>query len=732
MQAFTSKIRLLFIALAGIAVMAVTAVVFIGTREIKRPVVRGPHPVIAEKKKPHPVPKIGEPNGNEQDFVKLRAREDRGKGVDRESIRRAADTLLKAGEFRKAEVLLERLLVWLPADEDIERKAIWVYEALDEPGKALDVYEELLKLHPLDTHLLISAAKAYVWADKFPKGLELYSRVIKSGQADRVTVGEYADLLYLDREYGDAETQYRILWKSGELQKKQGLNFYHTLAYRGKNAEAAEVLEVLLKEYPGDIELLSPRAESAFALKFYDRSVSIYRELLRSVPNNEQALLTIARVSSWKRDYDTSLAYYDKLIAAVPSNPLYYREKARVLGWMTHYGEALSEYEKGVQMFAENRAFKAEADAKRAYYRNAYNHSLKAYNEWLALEPHHPEALFDMGQFAMQYGRWRDAAGIYDSLLAALPDHRMGLAARESIRQHSTMTILQSGVEYFRAESTDRQTDVSYTDFYATFSHPLQERLSMFVKLDSKFYTFKENSLTPRSRGLIAGVEYSNQPDILLRAAYGWRQNSGELKNSQNGYVEAASSPVENVHLGLGFHRYEVIQNYETFLNHLQTSRWQGRLVYDGYRRWNAGADYAFERYSDGNGHVTAGADLTAHLLYDPERLNVSYRLQSYAFSESRDYYWTPSSFVTHTAGMEWRHHFRNADLFQGGNDSYVSTAFRLSLEPGGNVSHQIQAGMHYDWSQRLSTALEYQYTWDTTATIYEDKRLNAVLQWVF
>ncbi|NHQ60764.1 tetratricopeptide repeat protein [Chlorobium sp. BLA1] len=689
----------------------------------------------------------------------------RNGSLDRQKTRELADTLLKGGRFRDAEAVIQKLLVWFPKDEDIQRKAIWAYEGLEQPKKALPFYDRLLLRHPDDALLNISAAKTAEWSGNRQKALQLYSGVITAGRGNDTIKAEYADLLFLDRQFEPAVTRYRELWKAGKLPGKQAVSFANALMTMKEQAEAATVITTLAERYPGDIEVLQAEAELAFARKEYGRASALYRELiskkpelplfylrlagvamaegnytesikvcrelLQIQPGNIDALLLIAQVSSWQRDYETSLATYDRLIAENPS-PLYYREKARVLGWMTRYDNALAEYDKAIQAYPENRALKAEAAAKREYYRNAYRHSLSAYQLWLQAEPDNPEALFDLGQLSMQQGRWSDAASTYDELLAAVPDHQMAISAREKTRQYISMTQVQSGAEFFKAISGGRLTDVAFSGYYSTFSRQVQDKLSLFMKLDSRFYHFDETSLTPISRGLTFGIEYRNQPDMLLRAASGWRQNSDGLQDSQTGYAEAVSTPVDNLHLGLGFHREEVIQNSTTYRNHLQTSRWQGRVVYDGYHRWSAGADYALDLYSDGNRLITAGADLTARLLYDPERLNISYRIQEYAFNRHSKTYWTPSSFVTHTAGIEWRHHFQNAELFQGGNDSYFSSAFRLSLEPGGNVSHQVQAGFHHDWSQRFSSSVEYQYTWDTSASIYQDRRLQGELLWSF
>ncbi len=737
-----SSIRSFFVALTGIAVIAVTAFVFMQTQFIKRVAITGKRYFQAKKTPPLSGLPFSGTTVKEHDSAFLEKKE-RSRGsrvsipqsggiVDHLDIRTLADTFLKSGEYKKAEELLERLLVWYPGDEDIKKKAIWAYEALSKPLKALPLYEQLLKWHPDDTYLTSSAAKTFAWAGEHLKALHLYRTLIESSRASDLIKSEYADLLYLDRQYVNAEAQYRELWKFGALQKKQALNFYVTLDYAGKYAEALELLDSLAIRYPGDVELLSPTAATTFALQQYDRSIALCYEVLRYFPENEQALSTIARVSSWQRDYDTALAYYDKLIATTTSTPLFYREKARVLGWMTSYGEALSLYADAMRAFPGHEALLAEAEAKKAYYNNAYRHSVRAYKRWLALEPRHPEALFDLGQLLMRNGRWKEAIEVYDSLLVAIPDHRQARAAKEKTVTFSSMTLVRTNAEYFRAKSSGRLTDLASTGVTTSITHPLNDRVSLFTDLERKSYRFVNSPLKPSAQRVMVGAEYRNQPDIRLRAAAGIRHNSDNLKDSPIGYVEAESSPVDNLHIALRFRRDEVIENSMTLINHLQKSEWQGKVLYDGFQRWNAGVDYELAHYSDGNTRITTGADVITHILYDPYRLNLTYRVQNYRFTESREEYWTPSSFITHRVGLEWQHQLRQGELFQGGKEFSYNAAYRMSFEPAGSISRQVEVGVQGEWSNRLSTSLSYQHTWNSVKDIYLDDRLNAEIRWYF
>ncbi len=688
----------------------------------------------------------------------------RAGALDRQGTLDLASICLASGRTQDGSEIANKIVLLYPYDEDILRMSILLFENASQAEKALPFYEQLRKRHPDDTKLTLDAARAYSWSGRLTESLNLFDVVINSGNSNDLVMSQYADVLYENKQYSKAVVKYRELWKKGSLQKKQAINFVNALMAAGEQAESAKLLDSLAKLYPGDTEVLQATADVSFAMKEYGRAAKLYRELivnkdkpadlavntwiadvamaisdypevikinkeiLELSPENQKAMLTIARASSWQGDYSTALAYYDKLIASSNPDPLYSREKARVLGWMGDQRTSLSLYDSALRASPQNKALKAEADAKKNYYSNTYRPAVRAYKEWLVAEPKHPEALFDLGQFYIQNARWKEAIQTYDDLLREIPGHRLAGLARQKAKISSSMVSVNSCAEYFSAQSGGRQTDVTFTGFYTAVSYPFQDRLSGFVNLNSKYYSFESTSKAPQSQGITLGLEYRNLPDILLRGAYGFRHNPSYLKDSRTGFLDTESQPLDNLHLGLSFRKEDVITNFKTLQSHLQTNHWQGRLVYDGYRRWRTGVDYALDHYSDSNSSVTAGMDITANLLYDPQRLSVTYRLQEYGFGSNRlsnADYWTPSSFTTHTAGVEWQHYL-NKERFQGANTAYYTAAFRLSLEPKGNVSHQIHAGLHHDWSNRFSTSLDAQYTWDTTSSIYEDKLLKA------
>jgi len=671
----------------------------------------------------------------------------RAGSLDRLQIRTLAENSLATGKFQDAGELFDKLIVWYPNDEKILRQATRTYLELKNAEKTIPLYAKLVQQHPKDSYLSLEAAKAYKWTGRFAEALKLYDIGVGAGVASDIVVNEYAEVLLIEKQYSKATARYQELLEKNKIKRENAVNAVYKLADASEYAEAEKLLIAIEKRFPGDTQALQAKANIALRKNDFPEARKISKQILQQAPDNEEAILISAEMASWEdKDYKLALAEYDKLITKNKTgNKSYfkeiaYREKARILGWLAKYNQALATYDEAIKADPNNKALKAEAKAKREYFRGSYRLAVQAYQEWLAVEPKQQEALFDLGQMYMQANQWQKAAETYDQLLANAPEHRQAAMAKEKTTLYASNPIVTTGAEYLKVDAKYSEKDVSYsyTGLYTSLSYPFKENISGLLSLNSKSYDFKtdEGDKHFDKQSVTAGIEYKNLPNGLIRAAYTFNKNSQEVSDKGTGFIEAESEPLNNVHINAAFRHEEVMDNEKTFEENITRDQWKGRVLYTGYRALHIGADYASGKYSDnGNTGITKGADITAHLMTGLRALNLSYRLQNYGFSDIKGSvlhypYWTPSSFTTHTAKLEGTYYFNN-ELFNGVNNTYVTTAYQASFEPEGNIAHQVHAALHHDWSNRLSTVLEGQYTWATQAD-YQDKLLKAQLQWFF
>ncbi|MFZ4801909.1 MAG: tetratricopeptide repeat protein [Chlorobium sp.] len=659
--------------------------------------------------------------------------------LNRVETSKLADACIAAGEFKKAEEVFATLLVWYPTNQTILKKAIKAYELAWDAEKALPLYDILLKRKSIDNQFIINAARAYLWTNRYSESVKLFERAFLTGGKNLDNLLDYSKALFGNKQYSLAVEAYGELLQKHGLPKKSALDFIGSLESAQQKREAEKLLELVDKQFPETPKkvLLEDQFKNSLA-----EELKKNYEVLKTSPHDEPALLGVARRKSWLGDYPSALASYDSIIAwrkpadETGSLVAAYREKARVLGWMAKYDDATAQYERAIDTFPHVAVLKSEYKAKRENYRNSYRPAVRAYKEWMQaeaneLEPQLSEPQFDLGQLYMQHAKWKEANDIYSSMLVAQPAHLQAAMAKQKADILASKTSWRTGTEYFTIDSEWKNINVTVNSYYTSLSHALDGHLTAFVNLETKSYRFDTLFKDQIQKSIVTALEYRNTPDLLVRAAYGFHSNSDTLDDTNTGSLVTESEPLNNLHLALGLNREDVIDNAKSFQHRIQKNRWQSRAVYDGDRNWNAGIDYEFADYSDGNASHTTGADVTAHLLFGTQQLNLTYRLQKYGFTKTGKYdYWTPDTYTTNSLGLEWRHYF-NKEIFIGAKDTYSTLQCRVNFEPDEKVSHQIRAALYRDWSSRFSTSIEGQYSWATIA-FYQDKLLKAEIRWLF
>lgn len=676
---------------------------------------------------------------------------------------RNSRTVLPEGSHRPSHAVSAPARAGIGPDREIA-----TYEMAGHPEKTLDLYDKLLGAHPGDVRLLAAAARNHAFAGMYDRAQWLYGKALEQRPGNEDLLMAYAEVLCWKHDYVEAAELYARIAAARQLPRTHAVNHAMALLGAGRTVESSELFDQLVLRHPEDQGVLLGAAEANFAARRYDRAETLYRllagnkadaplrlnrlaeiaairnryaealaignELLARFPGNREALLTIARVSSWQRDYRTSLRTYDLLISEAPRSEAlpYGREKARVLSWMQDYSASVRLYDALVAAYPDDRALRQEAAVERTYYRTAYRQAEKGLHAWLALEPENHEAWFELGQIYFQQHRWGEAGQAYDRLLALAPEHRNAQESKEKIRVLSTMNRLASSIGNFSSKSLDRRADVRFTAIASSATHPLNEDISVFLEQERRYYSFDSSPMKPTIQQVAAGMEYRGMPDLFARGGAGARWNPNRQGSSPYGFFRVETNPFDSFHFGGGYRRENVVDNPQTYASRLEKSSWDLFAYFDGYRRWNARLGYVMDDYSDGNRKILAGAELKAHIMYEPRRLSVLYRMENYGFRTSSDDYFSPSSFTTHTAGVEWQQYLNRKELFRGGNDTWYGTSYRIAAEPDGNLSHQVKATVYKDWSSRFSTMVEYQRTWNGRQDIYHDQWVNAEAVWHF
>ncbi|ABB23853.1 hypothetical protein Plut_0991 [Pelodictyon luteolum DSM 273] len=448
-------------------------------------------------------------------------------------------------------------------------------------------------------------------------------------------------------------------------------------------------------------------------------------------PAGDDALWRARRLS-WRRQFRPALALYDSLLAAGDEPLVLLREKARVLGWMGRYGEALECYGETVRRYPDSAAAAAEADAKAALYDGRYRDGVRAYRRWLDLEPESPEALFDLSQ--LQYGqqRWADAIALTDRLLKEIPGHDAARQVRRKALFHAEGTPLYSEAVFFHSEGGTRQAELEYLSIASSVARPLNPALMAAIKVDTRFYRFSGSNPDPMAITTSAALTYRRRPDAAVEGFIGSTMKSNGPDNTVTGGLGVQSSPLDDLHLAFRYRHGDVVENAATFLDGLSENSLTVQTLYRPSRKWQAGLEGFRSWYSDGNVRTDYGVELRSHLSYEPTRLTLFWRWDSFGYNQEQPDYFTPGTFNVHHAGVDAIHYFKGDALYGGGNNTSIRMRGSLNFEPSGGRSKSVLAEFRHDWNDRLSSSLLYDRTWNDESGVYSADRMAASLLWYF
>ena len=113
-----------------------------------------------------------------------------------------------------------------------------------------------------------------------------------------------------------------------------------------------------------------------------------------------------------------AIALYDAYLAVVPGDVDAMRKQARVAGWAGRIEDARHRYAAITAALPNDRAVAAEARAKLAYYGLRWSDALRAYDEWLAVEPQNTEARFEHAEVLLALGRTAESQRELQALAA--------------------------------------------------------------------------------------------------------------------------------------------------------------------------------------------------------------------------------------------------------------------------------------------------------------------------
>lgn len=649
-----------------------------------------------------------------------------------EDIRYIHANILEANQhFSEARKIYLELLEKWPSDDALRSKIADISSWMGDYEAAIGHYEFLLKKHKEDLSLKLKIADVYLWSKNYYEAITLYKETGINPQIDKKRFKNLGDAYLGMERYDDALDIYKRLFELYPEDAEIRADIANALYAAGKIEEAEKEFKIIIEQHPQDIKIMLKIAEILALRKRYGEAMEVCRGVLSIDPDNSVAKLWLARISSWNMRYRESLKLYDDIISKDPKWIIPRREKARVLGWTRQYQQSIFEYKKIPGEVKQDEAAGIEMLSKNNFYKRYDTNAIDKYKTWLSLEPENLEALYDLGQVYARQMQWANAKNTYEHILEILPEHFRAEQALDKVSIYSKSVPSDTGFEYYEADSSGRGIDKSYYNIYTALKAPLREDLYFVAREDTFIYKFT-NPSSENCERISVGIEYIKKPLFWAKVNYAYNMYSSDVDGTHNFNEEINLRPLDAALLTFSHNHEHVMDNGQTFSNRLERDDYKIRGTFDLNRRLSTSVDYMYSDYDDGNWKHTFGTDSSCVLIYEPTFLKIIYRYEEYKFDKERDSYFTPSSFHFNKAGLEWRHFLNKEELFWGANDTYYTLRYTVIFDVHDEQGHKLYADFHRDWTDRLSTDVEWSKTIYEHKSTYSEQRVLVSLKYYF
>jgi tetratricopeptide (TPR) repeat protein len=668
-----------------------------------------------------------------------------------------AKSLYYTGESEEAAEVLEGLIVL--DDEEVKRLLAEVYVASDKHEKAIASYEDIVKKEPNNLKARQQLAVLLSWSGRYDESIAQYKNILKAGPKDLNITRSMAQVYTWQGKFSHAEVVYKdilkiypdnlevtfllgevLAWqnkydeaisyfeKATDDTKRASILYGKTFLYSVRYDEAKNIFEKVLEKYPKDIEARALLADCYAYTKFYKEAIALYEQVLLekySVDVKER----LADTLSWDKQYDMAVKLYDEILAEKYSQKIH-RQKARVLGWAKRYNESDEEYKKILdKKFGEN--IELEMQAKRAYYNSRNRSAMEKYEQLITKEPDNAEAVFDLGQIYSYEFMWKKAKETYKRILDVSSGHQR---AKESLRKTELISghvSLSTMYDYFKGESTSRETDIKKHQVLNSLSIPFDDN-TMFG-LDYFFIrrNFKDSESINENQGRIK-FSYLKRPAWQAGAYYGLSYYSKALDKTQQLFGGNLSLFLDDTYaLNLNYDRQLLEDNSTVIREYLYKDNFKARVDFNISRRAKLGTDYTMAFYSDKNVLYEPGADFLYYISLEPKMFYFKYRYFYKEFKEKNKEYWAPKGLSTNTFTLNWRHFLNEEEIFFGADNIYYDLRYDLSIDSERVAGNKFTATFNWDINKRLNFNIMASVM-GSSNSVYEEQEARAGFKYYF
>jgi len=381
-----------------------------------------------------------------------------------------------------------------------------------------------------------------------------------------------------------------------------------------------------------------------------------------------------------------------------------------MLGWDRRYADALRAYRETLDRNPDNEFVQNEAEAKRAFYGGRDSTAIEHYENLLAIEPDNLEARFDVAQVYSRQSMWPQARTAYEELIDIYPGHWRAREALDKVNVQRDGTAVTFRYKHNWRSSDQRLVDVRHHGWYLSADQWLSDRVHGSATYGYETYNFADFRRVPAQLYQIA-VQYLQHPTWDAGASLGLRDYAGGVRHRWQYEAYLHTRPWDATDLTVFTSREDYIQNSQTLRQGTQKVDYGAQFDWRATRRLTVGGDYVWSDFNDTNTLRTARGRAEYRILWEPTKLDIGYRYVNENFKNVSPIYFSPDSFHQQQVYLDWRHYLNQEELFWGTQDTYYDLGIGYAWDSGHENATTGWAGLHHDFSKRLSAGCRLMMT---------------------
>jgi len=467
---------------------------------------------------------------------------------------------------------------------------------------------------------------------------------------------------------------------------------------------ALEEINKLLSEEPDNKDYLILLSEIQTALGEIEESRKTYKRILRVDPLNYTALLNLARIESWSGNYDESVRYYIKAGEASPEEYSPLVEKARVMGWAGDTRGAVEAYREAYSVFPY-KWIKYEKKSKEALWSGKPRRAMRYFRESLAENPDNQEILRDAAKLSSDTGDYEKAEEYYKRLLEINPYLDEAASGRRRNYRLLRGVKLRSGIDYWKAESEDRNTDVELITPSASVTKSFG-RVTAGLEYLHQLFSFSEGDSLSLNSGRIF-LSYTRPLYFGLGGGYAAGIMDEESSLRESYYFYLWSKVTDNFDARLLFTGAYLVNNRENILDKIFERSGELRLeltpLGPGRR---VGADYKFADISDDNSYSLAGIDFRMDMPVGANSAFIESRAEGKFYDEESERYFSPESYTIISLRPGFRLNLNNKS-----KKFYTELSCKISIDSNDELSCIPGLEVYREFSNASSMRMSFKIT---------------------